>query len=316
MAENSGIQWTNHTWNPWRGCTKVSPGCDMCYAEAGAARFPKMLGVWGDEGTRVLAADAQWRLPHKWNRESAASKVPARVFTASIADVFEDWQHGLMDPHERPLRIHGQGRGIPLSDSQGGGRTYMMADARNRMFGTIKATPNLRYLLLTKRPQNMRWMMPTEYFDRDPVFFPDYTPTHHAHAYNHVWLGCTVEDNARARERIPELVKVPASVHFLSMEPLLEYVDIAPYLEKGGIQWVIVGGESSQGGQTARHFDLAWAEEIVAVCRRFEVPVFVKQLGSRPIAEGLGVLNRKGDRHGGSLEAWPEWLRVREVPAL
>lgn len=89
MGQDSNIEWTRHTFNPWRGCTKVSDGCKFCYADKLSARNPKSLGVWGPNGTRVVAAEAYWRLPLKWDKAAALAGERHRVFCASLADVFE-----------------------------------------------------------------------------------------------------------------------------------------------------------------------------------------------------------------------------------
>ena len=89
MAENSKIQWTHHTFNPWRGCTKVSEGCKHCYAETMSKRNLKVLGQWGPNGTRVVASESMWREPMKWDAAAKAAGERHRVFCASLADVFE-----------------------------------------------------------------------------------------------------------------------------------------------------------------------------------------------------------------------------------
>lgn len=132
MAENSKIEWTTHTFNPWRGCTKVSEGCRNCYAETMSGRNPKVLGVWGPSGTRVVASEAMWREPLKWNADAAKRGVHARVFCASLADVFEG-------PETMPADAWPKVRA-----------------ARVRLFHLMNATPHLDWLLLTKRPENVR----------------------------------------------------------------------------------------------------------------------------------------------------------------
>ncbi|HMV87213.1 MAG TPA: phage Gp37/Gp68 family protein [Blastocatellia bacterium] len=122
MGQDSKIEWTHHTFNPWRGCTKVSDGCKNCYAETMSKRNPAVLGIWGDNGTRVVAAESYWRQPLKWNREAETAGERRRVFCASLADVLED----------RPELIA----------------------PRRRLFGVINETFNLDWLLLTKRPEN------------------------------------------------------------------------------------------------------------------------------------------------------------------
>lgn len=273
MGRETGIQWCDGTWNPWRGCAKVSPGCDHCYAEAMSVRNPAVLGTWGPDGTRSLGTEAYWRLPARWDREASRAGERRRVFCGSLMDIWED-RPDLAGPRERALHL-------------------------------AEMCGSLDWLFLSKRPQNAHRLIvqATQARWQAARFFS---------LPRNWWLGCTVEDVARARERIDVLCDVPAAVRFLSCEPLLEAIDLSPWLAKGGIHWVIVGGESNQGGATARPFDLSWCEEIVNQCRAFDVPCFVKQLGSRPVAEGLGLKLR--ERHGGDMEEWPEWMRVRQVP--
>ena len=311
MAENSKIEWTHHTFNPWRGCEKVSPGCSHCYAETLSLRNPKTLGVWGRGGTRVIAAESYWRLPLKWDRDAAAAGERRRVFCASLADVFEG----------RPE----------------------LARPRARLWNLIEVTPHLDWLLLTKRPENFHAMLPWLNGRRD--------------VQPNVWLGVSVEDQRRADERIPLLLRTPARVRFLSCEPLLGPVDLAatgwwrcrgcggvgtPENEVGmgrcggcgreleardevGVDWVIVGGESGPG---ARPMRAEWARSLVRQCRDAGVACFVKQLGAGPVADppaesgrhlrgdlGVRVL-RLRDRKGGDPAEWPEDLRVRQFPEV
>lgn len=129
MGQNSRIEWTNHTFNPWWGCVKVSPACDHCYAESLAKRTGHP--VWGKDAPRRFFGEKHWSEPTKWNREAAARGVRARVFCASMADVFED-----------------------RSD---------LEDARGRLYGLIEATPMLDWLLLTKRPHNIAKLLPSDW---------------------------------------------------------------------------------------------------------------------------------------------------------
>src|SRR5690349_347144 len=123
MSATSKIQWTHSTFNPWRGCTKVSSGCTHCYAESLSKRNPKTLGVWGANGSRAIAAESYWRQPLKWDKEARKTGQPWRVFCASLADVFED----------RP-ELHAP---------------------RLRLLKLIEETTSLTWLLLTKRPENV-----------------------------------------------------------------------------------------------------------------------------------------------------------------
>lgn len=293
MGANSGIEWTHHTFNPWRGCSKVSPGCKHCYAEQTAKRNAAVLGEWGPGARRVIASEVYWRGPLAWDRAAAAAGERHRVFCASLADVFE----------ARPDLV----------------------EPRRRLFDLIAITPHLDWLVLTKRPEFARMYL-ADLCDldmslNDPPLMP----------LPNLWLGVSVEDQQRAEERIPLLLDTPAAVRFLSMEPLLGPVDIGRWMpvdvgsfsgpggalritRVGGIDWVIVGGES---GPSARSMDLAWARALVAQCQEARVPVFVKQLGARPVLwadDGAGRNYALADRKGGDPAEWPEDLRIREFP--
>lgn len=246
MGAETGIEWCHHTFNPWRGCEKVSPGCANCYAETLSKRNPAVLGVWGANGTRAMAAESYWRQPVAWNREAKTSGERRRVFCASLADVFED-RPDLVDP-------------------------------RSRLMGLIVDTPNLDWLLLTKRPENVMRLIPGQHWPPN------------------VWLGTSVEDQRRADERIPQLVQTPAAVRFLSVEPMLAAIDIARWFVKGHcpehhfpggfchgpcasdqrVDWVICGGESGAGARPMRPH---WARSLRDQCVAAGVPFFFKQWG-------------------------------------
>lgn len=293
--ENSKIQWTHHTFNPWRGCTKVSAGCAHCYAETMSRRNPEVLGIWGDDGTRVVASEAMWREPMRWNAAAEAAGERHRVFCASLADICED-RLELTQPRLRLKRL-------------------------------IHDTPHLDWLLLSKRPENYLRL----FWGPDGVW------------PSNVWAGTSIENQDTAEERMPHLLRVPAVVRFLSIEPLLGPVDLVEAWGKclkgsGDPQWVIVGGES---GGKSRPCNIAWIRDIVKQCKAARCPVFVKQLGRRFIIpndsfskwqrDGDVLINydqREGSRYqgelievglndpkGGTIEEWPEDLRVREFPS-
>lgn len=329
MGETTNISWTDHTFNPWWGCQRVSPGCERCYAETLAVKRRK-LDVWGPTTERKRTA-GPWRDLPKWDRAAKRDGVRRRVFCASMADIFED--HPMVGPW------------------------------RAEALALLAACDGLDVQLLTKRPQNILAMVPPAWRDEWPA---------------HVWVGTTVEDQRRAEERIPHLLRVPARVRFLSCEPLLEPLDLTRWLyvptrcnacgsgeawydtnphdlpalkradgtdvtcafgvpqtgEPGAVRcrgcnsldveklsplsWVIVGGESGAG---ARPFDLAWARSIVTQCRDAAVPCFVKQLGARPVyvhpatphAAATALLGLR-DRAGADPSEWPADLRVQEFP--
>lgn len=340
MGADTKIQWAHHTFNPWRGCTKVSPGCDHCYAETLSKRNPKVLGVWGDDGTRVVASESYWRAPHRWNLEAAKARTRHRVFCASLADVFED----------RPD----------------------LDEPRARLFDLIARTQHLDWMLLTKRPENILRLVSR--VEVDSIGYPSGTAFARRWwsgepPYN-VWIGTSTENQEVAELRIPELQRVPANVRFLSIEPMLDQIDLrlasgprvarfkagsglvdrcacqdGPDAYPGtphhhyaeaphrcarcsrceaywpaslGVDLVIVGGESGPAESRPMHID--WVRALRDQCRGYGVALFVKQLGRNPILESpwekapvflMGVEDPKG----GVMEEWPEDLRVRELPA-
>ena len=297
--KDSKIQWTHHTFNPWRGCTKVSAGCANCYAEAMSGRNPGVLGVWGKYGTRIIASESMWREPVKWNRKAREAGERQKVFCASLADVFEGPE--------------------TMSD-----RCFpRILDARMRLFRLIISTGNLDWLLLTKRPENIG-----RFTNNGPeCCLPPYVAWDNRPA--NVWLGVSVEDQLSADTRIPHLIQNGhGMIRFLSCEPLLGPLDLTPYFGSfdiavgsfdigdgykvdRGIDWVIVGGES---GSHSRPLDLEWVESIVEQCRQANVPCFVKQLGSRPLACGERI--QLGGKKGEVIEDWPEFLQVRQFPQV
>jgi protein gp37 len=351
LGKDTLIQWTRHTFNPWRGCTKVSPGCTHCYAETLSKRNPAILGRWGPAGTRVVASESKWREPLAWDKAAKLAGERHRVFCASLADVFEDWDGPMVGPNGYSVYILPDGRWWP---SMAGGRPsegglLTMGHVRERLFRLIRATPNLDWQLLTKRPENIArfWPVGHEFAGPGATEWPS------------VWLGTSVEDQAAADERIPHLLDIPAAVRFLSMEPLLGDVYFESrvrgyqchllsgemwspahaYRPIRGIDWVIVGGES---GSKARPFDLAWARSIRDQCQKAGAAFFMKQMGARPFdsrgADGfpaahkvcgdppsaadlaamaismeLMVVDLKGS-HGGDWDEWPVDLRVRQMP--
>lgn len=251
MATNSKIEWTDHTFNPWIGCQKVSPGCDHCYAEdLMATRYKRT--TWGPHGERIRTSAANWHQPRRWNAQARAFAAlhgrRQRVFCASLADVFDN---------KAP------------------------AGARADLFRLISETPDLDWLLLTKRPENalaMHGIMP-----------------------RNVWLGTTVEDQPRADHRVQLLIdaagKLGVQTTFLSCEPLLGPVDLRPWLEPSApyarINWVICGGES---GPHARPMHPGWARSLRDQCAEAGVPFLFKQWGEwgpgypHPVSHDAGAL--------------------------
>src|SRR5580692_4023996 len=249
----------------WIGCTKVSEGCQNCYAEnLMATRYGRVR--WGIDGTR--SRTKTWNDPKRWNRQAERDGIKRKVFCASLADVFED-----------------RGELMPW---------------REDLFKLIDDCPWLHWLLLTKRPENIRRMWPD------------------ANERENVWLGTSISNQRNADECIDRLLdaRFLSPVLFLSLEPQIGFVDLRPWLDPDPlIHWVIVGGESAQG-HPARRFDVEWAVDAVCQCRPpfSNVPVFIKQMGSNPYMYGKPYPLK--DSHGGDMAEWPETIRVRECPEI
>jgi protein gp37 len=330
MGEVTGIAWTDHTFNAWIGCHKVSEACKHCYAEI--ETFPRVqrskgLELWGAHAERHVTSDENWRMPLTWNRNAEAAGECRRVFCSSLSDVFE---------------------------KMAGATGAKLNAARARLFALIEATPWLDWLLLTKRPENVLEMVPEHWRKRFP---------------RNVWMGTTVENQARVIERVPELLRCPAAVHFVSVEPLLEKVSFTsipanldtlrgatddgvgwdwfnaltgfgegPNPEYSTSQvypkldWVIVGGES---GSHARPFDVDWAFDLRKQCEESGTAFFFKQAGAHVTWNGCsspgehwpsgtkkedtGQGNwrmRPNHPKGGDLAELPERLRVRQLPEV
>lgn len=256
MADNTKIEWADKTFNPWIGCQKVGPGCDHCYAEAWDARgLQGQEPRWGAHANRTRTSPANWRKPLAWDKAAKAAGERHRVFCASLADVFDN-------------------------------HTSILPEWRADLWALIRATPNLDWMLLTKRPGNIAAMLPADW----------------GRGYRNVWLGCTVVNQAEADRDVPKLLAVPAAVRFLSMEPLLGAVDLTPWIGTfpvlpvsstyvsidgferqdigggiiDGLSLVIVGGESGPG---ARPMHPDWARSLRDQCVAANVAFHFKQWG-------------------------------------
>jgi len=273
MANNTAIEWCDSTFNPWIGCTRVSNaasgggGCDNCYAAVSTPA--RTLGVaWGPGQPRRHTSDANWKLPEQWQRQAAAFQAQhgrrRRVFCASLADVFDNE----VDP-----------------------------GWRSNLLRLILDTPDLDWLLLTKRIGNVKPMLAEIAGDLQLVAHRAWTGTLPAN----VWLGITVVNQAEVDRDVPKLLWTPAAVRFLSVEPMLGPINLrcidvdgdheihpltgttecvdetdeeAPDLP--GLDWVICGGES---GQKARPMHPDWARSLRDQCASAGVPFLFKQWG-------------------------------------
>ncbi len=275
MAENTKIAWATHTFNPWIGCSKVHTGCQNCYAEAQSGRF----GVsWGRNGTRRKTSKSYWRRPLAWNRKSVDRP---RIFP-SLCDPFEDWPHPMQ--HHRGPQLTTTGKGDYYQGTVGtldSLRLATMDDLRRDFFHLIDKTPNLDYLLLTKRPENIRRMWPMV---EEPIL-PDVDPGKWYR--DNCWLIYSASDQETLVSGIDHLLacSILSPVIGLSLEPLLGPVDLTQYLKvRPTLDFVIVGGES---GHHARPCNVEWIRSIVEQCKTAGVPCFVKQdSGPNPGMQG------------------------------
>ncbi len=337
MANKTSIEWTDYNWNFLRGCSRVSEGCRNCYAEGVAARFSgegqpyEGLAKFVDHKPRWTGEIGFFEdvllQPLRWTK-------PRKVFVNSMSDLFhekvtDEWldkafavmaltpQHTYQILTKRPARMLEYLRDL---------------ESRHTPDGNMSISPQTELTSIAL----------------ENGFFPKDTLT----AINlltlewplpNVWLGVSVEDQKTADERIPLLLQTPAAVRWISAEPLLEDIDLEHrptgfdvvwfnYLTgRGHIQdgrevvdqgvpiqdnkldWAVVGGES---GPNARPCDIAWIRSIVEQCGSANVPVFVKQLGSHPRREGMLPDLYISDRKGGTIEDFPEDLRIREMPEV
>lgn len=345
MGEMTLIEWCDYTFNAWIGCEKVSPACKNCYASVDTfARMMMYRGIalWGsaEQGAlRYVTSEDYWKKPLKWQRDAEKNGEKKIVFCNSLSDIFDDWRP---TPDQR--------RSLPIAFKRIEGDEDPLRTTRARLWKLMQKTPNLYYLLLTKRPENAEKLARIAAIDAREVGSPSdvrwWLPN--------VWLGSTAENKVELHRRASILNGMsprPAKT-FLSMEPLLEECDVRPYLAHNtiavanalqhhqdtghdcggtgemaecsdctaawqdgvGIDWVIVGGES---GSHIRSIDVGWIKTIVTDCKSAKVPVFVKQLGRS--AKGLlshnpTIVMRMKHKKGGDPVEWPPELRVREFP--
>jgi protein gp37 len=292
MSDDTGIEWTHvpgyrgATWNPVRGCTKISPGCKHCYAETFAERWRGIAGHPYEQGFDLRL------VPEKLD-EPIRKRDPRAYFVNSMSDLFQ--------------------QGVPFE--------FVAAT-----FGVMAATQRHIHMILTKRADRMAEFMQRVRDHSDSDWLKDSRHPFHniqsrlfmegqAWPLPNVWLGVSVEDRKYGLPRIDILRETPAAIRFLSVEPLLE--DLGD-IDLTGIHWVVIGGESGNG---ARVCNVQWIHNVVAQCRKWGVAVFVKQVGSWAIApadprnvdmdrDRLHTISRKG----GDINDLPPDLRIREFP--
>lgn len=296
MSADSPIEWTDHTFNPWWGCTKISPGCDNCYAERLAARFGT---AWGPSASRREFGESHWLDPIDWNRRAERQGVRKRVFTASMADIFD-------------------------ADAPEG--------VREMLWELVEQTPNLDWLLLTKRIGNAKRMLPAAWLALGG--WP-------ANAR----LGATLVNQPEWDRDIDKLLELRVP-NFVSLEPLLGRIDLCetlgiwwnstmqcfeasgPRVNPRQLDWVITGGES---GPAARPSHPEWFRTLRDTCKAAGVPFLLKQHGEwlaceseastdRPgravyLDEGYGVELEDGRRYKLAAEHGCEFVKVGKKTA-
>ena len=297
MSATTKIQWCDATWNPLRGCSRISPGCQNCYAERMAARrLPGLLSPTTGEPFatmtpsgprwtgRVELIESQLEVPLHWRK-------PKRIFVNSMSDTF----------HEA----------VP-------------DDWIDRIFAVMALCPQHTFMVLTKRAERMREHLASDEHQMAAIMAEDSlferltgaATMGHGWPLPNVWLGVSAEDQQRADERIPLLLQTPASRRFISIEPMLGRLDIWQYLGGGrnpigpayggrGLDWVILGGESGPG---ARPMHPDWARSVRDECHEAGVPYFHKQNGEfvheselSATENGLMAANERIDHY-----CWPD----------
>lgn len=282
MAENSKIEWCDHTVNFWHGCTEVSPACEHCYARMQARRFHHRIDgsdlLWGYDSQRLVRVSQASAEAMRYQRRAEKEERRFRVFTNSMSDFFED---------RRDLDL-----------------------PRLESFDLMRRCPDLTFQILTKRPEMAmgllsRCLIPSyraERYDLNAWLEAWLAGEYPAN----VWLGTTVEDQERADQRIPDLLRVPAAVRFLSCEPLLGPVDLTTIKHAAspgyfgdclqwyhrpngvgswpGLNWVICGGET---GPNARPMHPDWVRILRDQCKDAGVPFLFKQWGGKAKAGRL-----------------------------
>lgn len=337
--KDSNIAWCHSTFNPWIGCTKVSPGCTYCYAAV--SYTVKMKGIEWGPGKARYRTKSTWKDMTAWNKKPWVCPMCGLCMTEDESKGYRGCPSGMhLAQHHR--------RRVFCASLADVGDTEVPFEWFNDFMVLADKCRNLDILTLTKRPVEFleRWRKVAKHWGRTDDTLPP-----------NIWMGVTCENQEMADKRIPELLKIPARVRFLSVEPLLGPVNLK-FMARSfgfprhitsegncvempqGIHWVIVGGES---GSHARPCNVDWVRSVKDQCAQAGVPCFVKQLGAvvqdrndagfegdkddgwpmdthteeyeASIYQGAPVRVVLRDRKGGDMAEWPEDLRVRQFPA-
>ena len=250
VMENSRIEWTDHTFNPWIGCAKVSAGCKNCYAETLMdTRYGRV--VWGVNGTRSRTGPDNWRKPIQWNKQAQKEGLRFRVFCASLADVFED----------RPELV----------------------EWRTDLFKLIDATPHLDWLLLTKRPENIERMW-REVKDRGWLDDPRQNVWLGTSVEDQAAADLRIPALLKAAH-LARFAFLSCEPLLGPVDLQLEGRNLGILARNERVSWVIVGGES---GPVARAMHPEWARSIRDQCYIAKVPVLFKQWGEYMTQAAIG----------------------------
>ena len=301
------ISWADKTWNPISGCSKISEGCQHCYAERMSKRLAGRCGYDKINPFQVTLHPGKMHEPMHWRK-------PSRIFVCSMGDLFHD---------------------------------YVEEMDILTMFAVMAETPHHTYMVLTKRPKRMKeiltsrtiandvWLMTATGINDERPIWP----------LPNVWLGVTAENQARADERIPILLQTPAAKRFVSVEPMLGAVDLTQWIREvpvhpglcfhGGrygstpkLDWVICGGETGPG---ARPLHPDWVRSLRDQCKVADTPFFFKSWGEYCFPSQLLNNGSKsytdeedpskwsqwkvGKKNAGRLLDGQEWNQFPEVPS-
>ncbi|MEQ1512941.1 MAG: phage Gp37/Gp68 family protein [Lysobacteraceae bacterium] len=321
MANHTKIEWAHSTFNPWIGCTKVSPACDHCYAEVSAPSRTRGI-KWGVGTPRLRTNADYWRLPLRWNEE------PFYMCDCGYSGTMHEMTTNAV--HVCGLRFQSVRRRVFCASLSDVFDNEINRDWRDDLATLILDTPNLDWLLLTKRVGNAGRMLGEMFLDGTPP---------------NIWLGSTICNQAEADRDIPKLLAVPAAVRFLSVEPMLGAVDLTRVCDRSGVRglwinsieareanpahaelvaslgpayphsridWVIAGGES---GSYARPSHPDWFRSLRDQCAAAGVPFLFKQWGEWAPANGIEWMKNGGSRLDLYVAEFGEMARVGKKAA-
>jgi protein gp37 len=277
----TNIAWTDETWNPIAGCSKVDEGCKYCYAEIMANRLSKIGATQEMYGDTIK--DGKWtgnivfditKLAYPLNKRKAKT-----IFVGSMSDIFhENNSDEVIDEIFHIMMRANWHTYIILTKRPERMKAYIDGLQEKEGCDRLSTTPYMPPLSFVeiggvrKVEKLLDWQGRS--FEEDANAFIYGSATHGA--FPNVWFGTSIENQETASERTPHLLATKVANRMLSIEPMLTEIDIEPFLERNAIKWVIVGGES---GKNARPMHPLWVEKIYATCMAKNTPFFFKQWG-------------------------------------